>query len=365
MKIFLCVGTRPNFVKVAPLIREFKKHPSVSIKVVHSGQHYDPDMAAVFLDCFDTDMLTLDIKSCLVAEQIGKIMIEFADLCSKEQPDLIIVFGDVNSTLAYALVANTLPCKLAHVEAGMRCFNKSVPEEINRILVDNMSDYLFVTSYEDRANLISENLAEYIEATRSNISVVGDIAIDQLIYSLPAISERYAKPYAVLTLHRQENVDNRDNLESILIAVAEISETIDIVFPVHPRTRKQIDLFGLGRILEKKNANLQGPLGYLEFTSLIRDASFVMTDSGGIQVETAYLEVPSLILRNETERPQLLVDNARGWNTLVGSREESIVSGAKELLKGFSKPTSTDPLWDGKVAERIVKVLLEDKSNES
>ena len=368
MKIIFVAGARPNFMKIAPLIWELKKRQSVlksdtiEYLLVHTGQHYDIEMSNVFFKDLDLPYpdINLGVGSASHAVQTANIMIKFEEVCIKEKPDIIIVVGDVNSTIACTLVATKLGIKTAHVEAGLRSFDRTMPEEINRILSDSISDYLFTTCEDANENLKREGVS------KEKIFFVGNIMIDNLIrYKLKAKSlnahKKYGlvkSDYALLTLHRPSNVDEKDFLKEILIAIKEISNYIPIIFPIHPRTKKFINEFGFDNLLASGNSILlTNPIGYLEFLSLMIDAKFVLTDSGGIQEETTALGIPCLTLRNNTERP---VTVNEGTNTIVGNCRDKIISESLKTLKRKNKKQFIIPeLWDGHTAKRIINVLLQ------
>jgi UDP-N-acetylglucosamine 2-epimerase (non-hydrolysing) len=366
MKMLIVSGARPNFMKVAPLIWELEKRrlgscPSpIQYLLVHTGQHYDQEMMNVFFKDFKLPEpdINLNVGSGTHAVQTGTIMIRFEKICVKERPDLVVVVGDVNSTLACTLVAAKLGIKTAHVEAGLRSFDMSMPEEINRILTDRISDYLFTSCPEGNENLEREGIA------KEKIFFVGNIMIDSLKYSQKN-AERlkiYRKfgleknKYAVLTLHRPSNVDEKESLENILSALQIVSSKIPILFPVHPRTQKYLQKFGFGRFYENNPSfKLINPLGYLDFLSLMMSAKFVLTDSGGIQEETTVLSIPCLTLRDNTERP---ITVKKGTNKVIGSRRDRIVAECQKILDGKGKTAKSLPdLWDGKTASRIIDIL--------
>lgn len=366
MKVALVCGARPNFMKIAPLIRAIEKHNASSgmspIKplLVHTGQHYDYEMSQVFFQDLKLPQpdIYLGVGSETHAEQIGKVMIEFEQMLFKENPDLVVVVGDVNSTLAAALATVKLHIPIAHVEAGLRSHDKTMPEEINRLLTDHISDYLFTTSRYDDDNLKKENIAS------DKIFLVGNIMIDSLLYSRE-VAERSnilsrlsleEQGYALLTLHRPSNVDNKKNLTNILSAINSISQKIPVVFPVHPRTKKNIDGFGFHDLFTGNHVSFIKPLGYLDFLKLEMNARLVMTDSGGIQVETTALEVPCLTLLNS---PVWVITHTQGTNILVSSNSEKLVEEVYKILDGKSKKGNCPELWDGKTAERIVDILAE------
>lgn len=365
MKVALVCGARPNFMKIAPLVRAIEKHNAcpdgIPIKpfLVHTGQHYDYKMSQIFFENLELPEpdIHLGVGSGTHAEQTGKVMIEFEKVLFQEKPDLVVVVGDVNSTLAAALAATKLHIPIAHVEAGLRSFDRTMPEEINRLLTDAISDYLFTPSPDADENLKKEGVPE------GKIYLVGDVMVDSLLRNKEkaetseVLSQLEMKKgnYTLLTLHRPSNVDKRGSLLKIGEALKEVSHRIPIVFPAHPRTRKNIEGFGLSRFFKDKRTLLIEPLGYLDFLKLMMDCKFVMTDSGGIQEETTVLDIPCLTLRNTTERP---VTVSQGTNTLVWNDTERIVEEALKILDGKGKKGNCPELWDGKTAERIVKILV-------
>jgi len=357
MKICLCVGTRPNFMKAAPLIRAFKKH-RVAYRLIHTGQHYDKNMSQIFFDELEIPAPDINlgawVDSDSSSQQIGRTMVIFSRQMELNRPDLIMVLGDVNSTLACALVANKMGIRLAHVEAGERSFDRSMPEEINRILVDEISDYLFCASDEAYNNLRKTT------PSRDGVKafLVGDAMIDQLVYSLPKIGRAVdsTEPYALLTIHRAGNVDNRERLEAIIDIVSKVSEKIQVFFPCHPRTRKAWLDYGF-----QNNADgliFENPMSYLDFMTLVKSAKFVMTDSGGLQVETSYLNVPCLTLRENTERHDTI---ARGSNTLISlDGDRSLIFDFVDMiLKGQWRQSTfkSNQIHDGNASDRIVEIL--------
>lgn len=370
MKIVLIAGARPNFMKIAPILRAIGKHNAsargnrIEPILVHTGQHYDYEMSKVFfedLEMPDPDVY-LGIGSGTHAEQTGKAMIEIEKLLIERKPDLVVVVGDVNSTLAGALAAVKLHIPVAHVEAGLRIFDKTIPEEVNRLLTDAISDYLFTHSPDAGENLKNEGIP------REKIYFVGNVMVDSLLQSKDKASQRNIlsrmelknRGYGVLTLHRPDNVDEKESLSRIIKAVREVSHKIPIVFPAHPRTQKNLKEFGLQSDHQPPTTNQQllitNPLGYLDFLQLMMNSKFVLTDSGGIQEETTILKVPCLTLRNSTERP---ITVSEGTNVLVGNDKKKIVAEASKVLNGNGKAGKTPKLWDGKAAERIVAILAE------
>jgi len=356
MKIFLVVGARPNFMKLAPLWRELKKNGKFEPYVVHTGQHYDYEMSKVFFEDLglpEPDFY-LGVGSDTHARQTANTMVKLEELFLKEKPDLVVVFGDVNSTLAAALVTSKILISLAHVEAGLRSFRRSMPEEINRVVTDLLSDYLFAPDEIAVQNLKNEGKDE------KNIYFVGNIMIDSLNYILEKIEaledtilEKYKlkkRQYALLTLHRPINVDKKETLEQLFNIFRKIAARIQIVFPVHPRTRKNMETWGI----EANGVILLDPLRYREFVALEKNALFVLTDSGGVQEETTVLGVPCLTLRPETERP---VTEILGTNTVVDRDEDKILKYVNIILNGSYKNGKIPPLWDGKTAKRIVGIL--------
>lgn len=361
LKILNVVGARPNFMKIAPLMEAFEDYPNVEASLLHTGQHYDAAMSHLFFEELGLPKpdVYLGVGSAPHGAQTGQIMIEFERVVQDNPPDVVVVVGDVNSTIACGLVAVKLGIKLAHVEAGLRSFDRSMPEEINRILTDQISDFLFVTEESGRENLLREGIDP------EKIHFVGNVMIDTLLKHLRRAQETRIlerlnlEPhgYAVLTLHRPSNVDSRSQLLEILDALHEIQQHLPIVFPVHPRTRERINAFDLTPRLEQMSGLLlTEPLGYLDFLKLMAEARFVLTDSGGIQEETTVLDVPCLTLRENTERP---VTVSQGTNVVVGLRADRIVSESLSILDNRGKTGRLPDLWDGGAAERIARVLVD------
>ena len=348
--IFLVGGTRPNFMKLAPISRALEKRDQEYF-LVHTNQHYDDKMSGVFFRQLNLKKPDIVFKRppSTHAKMTSFIMNQFEDLCIEKRPELVIVVGDVNSTLACSLVVSKLQnTKLAHVEAGARSFDMSMPEEVNRIISDVVSDYLFTISPEHSKNLINEGIDE------SKIFLSGDVMIDTLLYHVDLNSEK--KNYILITLHRQENVDNKDKLESILKAFDYIANTQEMIFPIHPRTESRIREFGLEKYLEK--ITVLSPLGYLEFIKMMNEAFIVLTDSGSIQVETTVLNIPCLTMRGNTERVFTLTE---GTNMLVGSDMSSIINGVDTYLKKAIHSNLSDEhkkLFDGNASDRIINILL-------
>ena len=349
------VGARPNFMKIAPLMAAMRSEPQFHQVLVNTGQHYDEKMAGGFFRELDLPVPDRDlgVGSGTHAAQTAKVMVAFEQACLEIKPDLVVVVGDVNSTMAASLVAAKLLIPIAHVEAGLRSRDRAMPEEINRIVTDRLADLLLTPSRDGDENLLAEGvLAE-------RIRFVGNIMIDTLPRHLPLatferIRDRVAvteKQYAVLTLHRPSNVDHRETFEAILKALREIARSLPIVFPVHPRTRARLAEFGIGDGLD--NFILTEPLGYIDFLSLTSHARIILTDSGGLQEESTALGIPCLTLRENTERPVTITE---GTNRLVGTNTVDILAGFTAAMA--SQPSARRPeFWDGRTAERITNVF--------
>jgi UDP-N-acetylglucosamine 2-epimerase (non-hydrolysing) len=363
LKVINVVGARPNFMKVAPIVAAMKKRPDTFLPlVVHTGQHYDSAMSDSFFRDLDLPQpdTHLGVGSGSHAAQTAAVMERFEPVVLRETPDWVLVVGDVNSTIACALVCVKLGVKVAHVEAGLRSRDRTMPEEINRLLTDQIADLLFTPSPDADENLIAEGIP------RERIRFVGNVMIDSLqknlsvARALPTQEQLGLKgiDYALLTLHRPSNVDLRDSFERILTALEAIAVKLPIVFPVHPRTRKTIAELGLGERVESiKSLRLIEPLGYLDFLNLSSSARLVLTDSGGIQEETTALGIPCITLRENTERP---ITVEMGTNIVVGTDPTKIIAAANAILNGSAKKASTaPPLWDGHTSERILDALVE------
>jgi UDP-N-acetylglucosamine 2-epimerase (non-hydrolysing) len=356
LKILHVVGARPNFMKVAPLMRALTPHqPDVEQLLVHTGQHYDYQMSRLFfeeLSLPDPDEY-LGVGSGTHAEQTARVMLAFEPVLLRHRPDWVIVVGDVNSTLACALVCAKLGVRLAHVEAGLRSGDRGMPEEINRLLTDQLADLLFTPSPDADANLLHEGVDP------AKIHFVGNVMIDSLVQMLLKARLRQAAgrlglqagAYTLVTLHRPSNVDDPHTLAEIVSALRELARDREVIFPVHPRTRQRLEQLGLdtGRV------RLVEPLGYLDFLSLMETAALVLTDSGGIQEETTYLGVPCLTARSTTERP---ITITQGTNRLVASNRQAILDAVEGLAQRPASPRQPIELWDGHAAKRIAKVLL-------
>lgn len=355
-RVISVVGARPNFMKVAPIHRAFQKHlERFDHAIVHTGQHYDVSMSDTFFH--DLDMPNpswfLGVGSGSHASQTSRIMSGFEQVCLEASPDYVIVVGDVNSTIACALTSVKMGIRTAHVEAGLRSFDRSMPEEINRIATDAIVDDLFVTEPAGVDNLLREG------AEQTSIHLVGNTMIDSMMYALPkaessAILRDLELPesgYAVVTLHRPGNVDAKDRLEMMLSVLAEIGRRIHVVFPVHPRTRKNIEQWG---IKCPENVSLVEPFGYVDFLALLKNARFALTDSGGIQEETTVLNVPCITARTSTERP---ITVEIGTNILVDPEYDSMLEAAYQILDGRTRRGAVPDLWDGQAAQRIVQII--------
>jgi UDP-N-acetylglucosamine 2-epimerase (non-hydrolysing) len=355
LKLLLVAGARPNFMKIAPLLWEIQKRDDVDAFLVHTGQHYDEKMSQRFFAELQIPRPdeNLEVGSGSHAVQTAEVMKRFEPVLLRQKPDLVAVVGDVNSTLACALTAVKLGIQVAHVEAGLRSFDRSMPEEINRILTDAISEWLFVTEPSGVANLRAEN----VPAER--IHFVGNVMIDTLIACAPRIA---ASPildtlnvqsgrYAVLTMHRPANVDQPDVIAGLKRAISRLQREIPFVFPVHPRTRKIIDDYQREPL---PNLIFTEPLGYLDFMKLIGEARFVLTDSGGVQEETTQLGIPCLTMRENTERP---VTVTQGTNRLVGLNPDKIIAEGLHALEAARSRHLIPELWDGRASQRILDVL--------
>ncbi len=359
-KIHLIVGARPNFMKMAPLYKEFKKYPNeFEIKLIHTGQHYDEKMSKFFFD--DLEMPKpdeyLSVGSGSHGVQTAKIMERYEEVLFREIPDLVIVAGDVNSTVACAIDAVKVHIPVAHLEAGLRSFDRSMPEEINRILTDSISDYLLTPSLDGNEHLKNEGIDE------EKIYFVGNIMIDSLMNYREKAKKSLImdeigvskNDFVLITLHRPSNVDSKEGFRIILEAFKEIGKSIKLVFPIHPRSKKNIEKLGLNDLLKSiPNLKLIDPVGYYDFMNLQMNAKFILTDSGGIQEESTFFGIPCLTLRPNTERPITITE---GTNQLVNLETEDIVGKAKNILNGEHKEGKIPKFWDGKTASRIVEIF--------
>ena len=358
MRLVVVAGARPNFMKVAPLMWELGRRPGTEAFLVHTGQHYDRVMSHLFFEELSIPRPDVDlgVGSGSHAVQTAEVMKRFEPVLLDHRPDVVVVVGDVNSTVACALTAVKLGVPVAHVEAGLRSFDRTMPEEINRVLTDAISRWLFVTERSAVENLRREGIAD------DQVHFVGNVMIDTLL-ATRALCERSTilddlgvagRPYAVLTLHRPANVDDPRVFSGLMGAVERLQRELPIVFPVHPRTRKALDGSAAAGL---PGLRLADPLGYLDFMKLLGDARLVLTDSGGIQEETTVLGVPCLTLRNNTERP-VTVD--QGTNVLVGLDPSRIVEAGLDALSAPVRPGRVPELWDGRAASRIVDTLAVD-----
>jgi len=358
MKLMHVVGARPNFMKIAPVMKALENQTRIKQILVHTGQHYDLNMSDIFFQQLGipTPDINLEVGSGSHAIQTAQIMTRMESILLSEKPDLVLVPGDVNSTLAAALVCAKLRIAVGHIEAGLRSFDRTMPEEINRLLTDQMADLLFTPSVDADENLTREGIC------KEKIHFVGNVMIDTLVRLLPQALRRWddlssslqiqKEKYCLVTLHRPSNVDEPSILLSIMKALQELSRDITMVFPLHPRTRQE---------LKKMESKTDGPtfrttepLGYLDFLALQRNAKLVITDSGGIQEETTYMGIPCLTLRENTERP---VTICMGLNTLVGHDTSLLKSEVVKILSGNMKQVVVPPLWDGKASERIAEII--------
>ena len=356
INILLVVGARPNFIKIMPLIREFKKFRSrIRCTLVHTGQHYDKAMSGNFFKDLSISKpdIYLGVGSSTHGKQTAKVIEGIEDVLLRKRYDLLIVVGDVNSTIAAALAASKLGVKIVHIEAGLRSFDRNMPEEINRVLTDHISDYLFTTERSGNKNLEREGIP------KEKIFFVGNIMIDSYKISKDKIKNSKVidrlgltkGDYSIATIHRPSNVDQRKNLKDIAKTLNEISKQIKVVFPVHPRTKKMLKRHNI--VL--KDIMTIDSLGYIDFQSLLKNARFVVTDSGGIQEESTIHNVPCLTLRDNTERPVTLNN---GSNELVGTNRSKILGSVNRILSGNWKQAKQPSLWDGKAAKRITRVIL-------
>jgi len=356
--VILVVGARPNFMKIAPIHAELKRR-GISQILLHTGQHYDENMSKVFFDDLGMPQpdIYLGIGSGSHATQTAKVMVEFEKVCNEHNPSMVIVVGDVNSTVACSMVCakEWIPC--AHVEAGLRSFDREMPEEINRLITDAIADYLLTPSPDGDENLRNEGVSE------ERIKRVGNVMIDSLFNNLERSKNSTIHSdlniekgnYGVLTLHRPSNVDEKDAFTGIISALEEIGSRIPLVFPLHPRTKNRAEQFGLTTRLESiPNIVLTGPAGYLDFVALMAESKLVLTDSGGLQEETTALGIPCLTLRENTERPITVTE---GTNTIVGNDPQVIIDAANEILENGGKAGRIPELWDGKTAERIADII--------
>ena len=355
------VGARPNFMKVAPVHRALRAYSQVKQTLVHTGQHYDVNMSDVFFQDLGIPApdVNLQVGSGSHAQQTARIIAEFEPVVLERKPDMVLVYGDVNSTVAAALVCAKLGIPISHVEAGLRSFDNSMPEEINRMVTDRLCDPLFTPSKDGDQHLLAEGTA------KEKIFLVGNVMIDTLVSLLPKANQIFAElqtrlslpqRYGLVTLHRPSNVDDPKKLSTMIERLGQISGTIPLLFPVHPRTQqKLVD----AKISPAKTLQLCDPLSYVEFLALQKNATVVITDSGGIQEETTYLRVPCITMRENTERP-ITIDV--GTNVLIGNDYDRLAIEVKRAVAGEWKKGDVPALWDGKASDRIAEILVNRKS---
>lgn len=362
MKILNVVGARPNFMKVAPLHRAFQAYPQIESKILHTGQHYDFQMSDIFFTQLGMPEphFHLGVGGGSHTFQTANVMLKFEEVLIEEKPDVVLVVGDVNATVACSLVAVKMGIPVAHVEAGLRSGDRTMPEEINRIVTDAISDYLFVTEHSGLVGLAKENIAD------EKIFFVGNVMIDSLVHfrekAMQAMVledlQLQSKDYILMTMHRPHNVDNAEGLSSIIQIIKYATAHKEVVFAIHPRTANNAKKMGLYDELEQiKGLKLVGPQGYLEFLKLMDHAALIITDSGGIQEETTYLQVPCMTFRDTTERP---ITVELGTNFLMSDlNPETVKIQMEAILNGNAKQGVIPPFWDGKAAERIARILVE------
>lgn len=358
-KICIVVGARPNFMKIAPIITQLKKE-NLGFMLIHTGQHYDYNMSKIFFEDLEIPEpdIHLNVGSASHAVQTAKIMIEFEKVLLKNKPSLVIVVGDVNSTIACALVAKKLFLKVAHIEAGLRSFDRKMPEELNRLLTDQISDFLFTTEKSAEINLKKEGIDS------EKIHFVGNVMIDSLLINFEKAKKiKFIKKlnlqensYALITIHRPSNVDKKEDLEKVINILNYLQKKLKVVFPIHPRTRKNIEKFKLMDKIKTDNIILSEPIGYLAFLNLMLNTKLILTDSGGIQEEASYLKIPILTLRENTERP---VTINKGTNTIIGKDFEKAKKFINKVLSGRYKKGQDIENWDGQTSERIINILIE------
>jgi UDP-N-acetylglucosamine 2-epimerase (non-hydrolysing) len=364
--VYLVAGARPNFMKIAPIVRALQAHGGLGYKIIHTGQHYDREMNDVFFEELGIPApdVFMGAGGGSHAQQTAKIMTAFEELCQANRPDAVLVVGDVNSTLACSIVAKKLNIPVAHVEAGLRSGDMTMPEEINRLVTDSISDWFFVTEPSGVEHLRREGKPDRA------IHYVGHVMVDNVLYQAEKLSglstefetadfKRQHARYGVVTLHRPSNVDDAAMMARIGGALKEIAAELPLLFPVHPRTRANLDKFGIDL---GPNVTLVGPQPYMAFLNVWKDAAVVLTDSGGLQEETTALGVPCITIRENTERP-VTVDE--GTNVLAGTDPTRIVAEVRKVLTGQGKQGRRPQLWDGKAAERIVEILASELGSQS
>lgn len=357
-KIINIVGARPNFMKIAPLMNAYRNAGMKDMMLLHTGQHYDKSMSSLFfeeLGISEPD-INLEVGSDTQSKQVAKIMERFEDVCFEHKPDAILVVGDVNSTMACSIVAAKLGIKIIHLEAGLRSFDRSMPEEINRLVTDTLADFLLTPSADADENLIREGCSQ------SKIFRVGNIMIDTLFMFLPKAQKSdilnkigiNSHDFALVTLHRPSNVDIPAIITEIINTLNNISESIKVVFPMHPRTKLNLNKFGISLSKLNKNFIITAPMGYLDFQQLMSNSKFVITDSGGVQEETTALKIPCITIRENTERP---ITVSLGSNVIVGTDIDKLLHFSEQAISGNWKHAEIPEMWDGKTAERVIEVL--------
>lgn len=357
-KVLIIVGTRPNFIKVTQFKRVVDNYPNLEVKIAHTGQHYDKNMADVFFTQFGLEPdYYLNIEPASPNTQMANIMLKLEELITTTfQPDLMIVPGDVNSTFAAALTANKMGIKLAHLESGLRSFDRTMPEEINRLLTDEITDHFFVTEQSGLDHLKEEKRA-------GEVHFVGNTMIDTLVGFEEEIEastiltelELNEDPFVLMTIHRPGNVDSREGLQKLHHLISDLGQRYKVVFPIHPRTTKRIEEYGLANQFDALQGLIKtGPMGYFQFQKLVKNAQFILTDSGGIQEESTFRQVDCLTLRPNTERP---ITVTMGTNTLVPFELDQVNALIAQIEKGTYKKGEVPPLWDGKATERIVEII--------
>ena len=352
MRILHVVGARPNFMKVAPVLHALRERAGVAQTLVHTGQHYDVNMSDVFFDQLSIPPpdVNLEVGAGTHARQTAEIMGRFEPVVQDCKPNWVLVYGDVNSTVAAALVCAKLLIKVGHVEAGLRSFDRTMPEEVNRLVTDQLADLLFTPSEDADVNLRREGIAA------EKIHLVGNVMIDSLLRLLPSAEKcnlgGIPERFALVTLHRPSNVDSSAKLRAILDCLVEVNRELAIVFPAHPRTRRRLQEFGLNA----SQLRIIDPLPYIDFLALQKRATLVITDSGGIQEETTFLGVPCLTLRENTERP---ITVSVGSNLLVGQDTHKLKVEMQKILRGEAKQSAVPPFWDGQASKRIADILLD------
>lgn len=356
-KVLTCVGTRPNLIKITQFSRWFAQHPHIEHKLLHTGQHFDYNMNDVFFEELGIQKpdVFLNINQGSQINVIARIMEEFEKFILEYKPDLVMVPGDVNSSFACAFVAQRYGIPVAHIESGLRSFDMTMPEEANRILIDNLTSLYFVTEPSGTKHLLAEGKNE------ENIKYMGNTMIDALVAFTPVIDASNVreklgvKDYYLLTFHRPVNVDNKENLTILVDIIAQMAQQKQVVFPIHPRTKKRIAEFGLSDKLNNPNIVITDPIGYIDFIHLVKNAATVITDSGGVQEETTFMGVPCLTVRPNTERPVTITE---GTNTLVELNATTILSLLQQIQQGTYKKGNVPALWDGRASERIVKEVV-------